>query len=339
MKTGSINRAVIVGVFIFLGIAIFVTGVFTLGSERKTFASSITVKVIFQDVGGLQEGNNVWLSGVKIGTVKKIRFQANTEVEVQLNIDKDVKSHITKDAKAKVGSDGFIGNKIVVIYGGTQAAAGIADGDSLAGEQTVGMEDLMASLQTNSINLIDITGDLKVISKRIRDGQGTIGQLINDPAIAYNLRATMGHFRKTAVSSERAVAKINEYIDGLNTEGTLVNQLMTDTTAFAKFRETLEQLKAASYSISAFAENLKQAGLSLHRTDNPAGAILNDSVMAADLKTITRNLNTSSQKLDEDLKALQSNFLFKGYFKNQEKERKKQEKERAKEQNKKRDSL
>ncbi len=41
MKTGSINRAVIVGIFIFLGIAIFVTGVFTLGSERKTFANSI----------------------------------------------------------------------------------------------------------------------------------------------------------------------------------------------------------------------------------------------------------------------------------------------------------
>jgi phospholipid/cholesterol/gamma-HCH transport system substrate-binding protein len=325
MKTISIKRGVIVGIFIFLGIVIFITGVFTVGTQRKTFAQSVTVKSIFDNVGGLQEGNNVWLSGVKIGTVKKISFHGTTQVEIVMNIDKDVQSHITKDAKTRISSDGFIGNRIVEIFGGTASAPMVSEGDYLEIGKSVSTDDLLATLQENNKNLLDITGDLKIISRGIREGKGTIGKLINDPSIADNLRATLVHFNKASVNSEKAIAKLNEYVSGLNKQGTLVNELMTDTVAFAHFRETLDQLKKASYSISEFADSLKQAGLSLHRTDNPAGALLNDRQMAEDLKTITRNLNSSSQKLDEDLKALQSNFLFRPYFKNQEKQKKKEE--------------
>jgi phospholipid/cholesterol/gamma-HCH transport system substrate-binding protein len=323
MKSGFANRAVIVGIFIFLGIAIFVTGVFTIGFQRKTFAKSIEIHILFDDIGGLQEGNNVWLSGVKIGTVKKISFHGNTQVEIILRIDKDAQSHITRDAKAKISSDGFIGNRIVLIYGGSVTAGQISAGDWLISEKSLSTDDMMATLQENNKNLLEITGDLKTISRRIREGKGTIGELINDASIADNLRSTLSHFKKASINSELTIAKINEYVNGLNKKGTLVNQLTTDTLVYSRFKMTLDQLNKASLSISEFADSLKQAGKSLSRTDNPAGVLLHDQQVALDLKEITRNLNTSSQKLDEDLKALQSNFLFKGYFKKQEKQKEK----------------
>jgi phospholipid/cholesterol/gamma-HCH transport system substrate-binding protein len=330
-----ISRSVIVGIFIFLGIAIFVAGVFTIGTQRKTFAKSIPVKVIFDDVNGLQEGNNVWLSGVKIGTVKKISFHGDTRVEIVMSIDREAQSHITKDAMAKISSDGFIGNRIVVIYGGTATAGKINGNDYLVSQKTVSTDDLLANLQENNKNLLEITANLKVISKNIREGKGTIGKLINDPSIANNLRATMGYFRQTAVTSERTIARINQYVDSLNSKGTLVNELMTDTVAYASIKMTLENLKQSSANIAEFAENLKTAGKSLDKTDNPAGVLLHDEQIASDMKTITRNLNTASQELDEDLKALQSNFFFKGYFKDQEKQRKKEEQKKIEEQKKK----
>ena len=82
MKSTSNKRAVIVGIFIFLGLAIFIITVLTLGSQHKTFEKSITVKAIFDDVNGLQKGNNIWFSGVKIGTIKKISISGNAKVEV-----------------------------------------------------------------------------------------------------------------------------------------------------------------------------------------------------------------------------------------------------------------
>jgi phospholipid/cholesterol/gamma-HCH transport system substrate-binding protein len=284
--------------------------------------------VLFDDVGGLQEGNNVWLSGVKIGMVKKISFRENTQVEVIMRIDEDMLSHISKDAKAKISSDGFIGNRIVSIYGGSAAAGGISNNGWLVTEKSVTTDDMLTTLQENNKNLLAITGDLKTISRRIREGKGTIGQLINDASVAKDLRTTMRHFKQASQNSEMTISRINQYVNALNNKGTLVNELTTDTLIYARFKSTLEQLNRASLSISEFADSLKQTGKSLSRTDNPAGVILHDQQVASDLKEITRNLNTSSQKLDEDLKALQSNFLFKGYFKDQEKKKKKEEAKR-----------
>ena len=122
MSTATNKRSVIVGIFISIGIIIFLVGVFTLGGQQKTFSPSVTITALFDDVSGLQQGNNVWFSGVKIGTVKKISFFGNSQVKVLMHIDKKAQDFIRKDAKAKIGSDGLIGNKIIVVYGGTQTA-------------------------------------------------------------------------------------------------------------------------------------------------------------------------------------------------------------------------
>lgn len=42
--------------------------------------------------------------------------------------------------------------------------------------------------------------------------------------------------------------------------------------------------------------------------------LMNDSTVAKDIRNIMINLRTSSEKLDQDLEALQHNFLFHGFF-------------------------
>lgn len=85
MQASDNRRKITVGIFIFLGLAIFIIGVFTLGSQKKAFVKSFTVDVIFNDIQGLKSGNNVWFSGVKIGTIKKIQFFGTSQVQVFLN--------------------------------------------------------------------------------------------------------------------------------------------------------------------------------------------------------------------------------------------------------------
>src|SRR5690606_674849 len=115
MENTDKKRGITVGIFIFVGIVIFLLGVFTLGGQKKTFVKSFELNVVFDDIQGLKTGNNVWFSGVKIGTIKKIQFYGTSQVQVFLNIDETAHQYIHKDAKASISSDGLIGNKIVVI--------------------------------------------------------------------------------------------------------------------------------------------------------------------------------------------------------------------------------
>src|SRR3954470_7581878 len=146
MRSTKNSRGVIVGMFIVLGLIIFIAGVLTLGGQRNSFSSSITLHALFNDVNGLQSGNNVWLAGVKIGTVKDIKFDEAGKVVVSLNVDQKMQPLIHKDTKAKVGSDGLIGNRIVVLYGGTAASPMVQAGDNLGVEKIPGMDDMMATL-------------------------------------------------------------------------------------------------------------------------------------------------------------------------------------------------
>src|SRR3990170_4416542 len=167
MAQANNKKAITVGIFIFLGLLILVAGVLTLGGQKNSFQKKITVRAIFDDVGGLQTGNNVWFSGVKIGTVKKMTFHGGSQVEVIMSIEEKNQQYIRKNAKAKISSEGFIGNKLVVIYGGTMQSPSVEDNDALGVEKAASTDEMMATLQENNKNLLDITTSFKTVAKRL----------------------------------------------------------------------------------------------------------------------------------------------------------------------------
>ena len=310
----QINRAIIVGLFIFIGIGIFITVVLTLGDQRKTFVKTFTLRSVFEDVGGLQKGNNIWYSGVKVGTVKKIDFNPNSQVEVTMSIETKMKSLIRKDAKAKIGSDGLIGNKIVVIYGGTSAFQTVVNNDSLQGVSSIKSDDMLAMLQENNKNLLAITGNFKLMSQKIKDGEGTIGSLINDPALANNLKATVANFKAASVKTGAVIAGLDNFAAKLNAPGGFANQLVTDTMIIRNMRATVTQLHQAANNANQFTSDLKKVSKDLDKGNSAIGVLLHDETVASDLRSTIRNLNTSSQKLDQDLEAVQHNFLLRGFY-------------------------
>src|SRR3954468_11568377 len=103
------KRAIGVGIFIIVGLLFLLGGVLTIGNLHSTFQRKMNISTVYGDVNGLVAGNNIWFSGVKIGTVKKIEFYGQSQVKVIMNINVESKQYIRKDAKVKVGSDGLIG--------------------------------------------------------------------------------------------------------------------------------------------------------------------------------------------------------------------------------------
>ncbi|MEO5999983.1 MAG: MlaD family protein [Chitinophagaceae bacterium] len=329
MSTTKNTRSVIVGVFIFIGIVILIVGVLTLGGQRKSFVKTISVESVFDDVGGLQRGNNVWFSGVKIGTVNRIRFQGDAKVQIVMHIDNASKIYIHKDARARISTDGLIGNKIIVLYGGSPKTESVEDGDILIADKPLNTDEMMATLQENNKNLIGITGDFKIIGKRLVDGKGTIGALLADSVMSQKLNSTINNLQaistnlKTASQNSNAVVRsFSDYAAKLKTEGSLANELVTDTMVFSNLKSVVVQLQQAATDATAITANIKEASGGLNDKNKPIGLLINDEQTASQLKNIMKNLETSTQKLDENMEALQHNFLLRGFFRRKAKSEK-----------------
>ena len=269
------KRQIIVGLFIIVGLAILVIGVFSLGGQKKTFVKGFTVNTIFDDVSGLQRGNNVWLSGVKIGSVKKMTFLKNSSVLVSMELQKTLEPMIRKNSRTKISSDGLIGNKIVVIFGGTFGVPQAADGDFLPAQKALSTEDMLVTLQANNKNLLAITSSFKNITQRIDSGNGAIGTLLNNEAIAKkigasvnSLQATMNNFHDVSFKSKAVLANLEAYTDKLNAQGSFANELVTDTSIFSELKSTIAQLRKVAENASQVTANLDSASSALNKKNN-----------------------------------------------------------------------
>lgn len=320
-----------VGLFILFSIALFVTGALILGGQQKRFEKTITLKAVFNDIEGLREGNNVWFSGVKVGAVKDISFYGESQVEVSMRVERKVRQYIRKDAKVKIGSDGFIGNKILVIEGGSLEAPQVESGDRLQTVAPLNTEDMIATLQENNRNLADITHNFKRLSAQLVEGQGAVGALFSDSALAMNFKQTLNNLEIVSANTAKASDALALFTSKLNTEGSLVNNLLTDTTVFHQLKSSVAELQKSSLSVASLTENLSKAGEQLGSTNNALGTLLNDRQFNDRLKNVMENLESGSVKLDENLEAMQHNFLFRGYFRNKEKAEQREAKRREKE--------
>jgi len=316
------KHSVVVGIFISIALIILLVGVFTLGGQHDTFIKKIPVKAVFDDVNGLKIGDNVWLSGVKVGVIKNIDITDEGAVLITMNVEKKVQRFIHKDSKVKIGSDGLMGNTIIIIYGGTRKSPPVTNQDLLLSEKPAGTQEMLASLNESSKNLLVITNNLKDISNNILKGKGTLNTLINDSTLPKNikftisdLKSTIANFKTTSVQSEKMMKNLVDFSAHFNKEGTLPNDLVTDTTVFNNLRSTVSKLRTTMDTISAFSYNIKKASDALNEKENTAGELLHDQQVASHLKSIINNLDSASHKLDEDLQAIQHNFLFRRYFK------------------------
>ena len=313
------KQAIIVGIFLALGLILFIVGVLTLGGQQKTFSKSINISSVFEDVAGLKKGNKVWFSGVPVGTISSIRFIGPGQVDVRMSVDQATQQYIHRNANARISSDGLIGNKIIVIDGGSPQAPMVQNGDVLQAEKLLSTDDMMKTLQQNNQNLLSITGDFKLLSRKILQGKGTVGTLMADSLMAVQLRSAMSNLAAATGSAARMAVQLDRFSNKLNTKGGLADQMLTDTVTFNRLKGAVTQLQQTATNAKAITNNLDKATGKLNSNDNAIGALLNDPKSAEQVKSMIYNMQQSSVKLNEDLEAVQSNFLLRGFFKKKEK--------------------
>ena len=319
----------IVGGFIVIALAIFITTIFTIGGEQTSFSKKIYLKVKFDEINGLKEGNNVWFHGYKIGTVKSIALKDAHNIDVTLSIEKSSHQFIKQNAYAKIGSDGFLGNKIVIIYGGSDNMSGIENNSYLhVKKDIITNEDMLATLQSTNKNLLDITHRVKSILEQVNDGKGIAGRFINDSSMANNLQFAIRDFRLIALKGKQSAANIEDLTTRANTKSSSVNKFFADSLLYDTLKSAILDLKSIMQKAGSFADNMNlisqnlvDASNNLSDTTNTAGMLLNRKETAADIESSIKSVKEAGKKLNDDLEAIQHNFVFRSYFKRKAKNR------------------
>lgn len=325
----SQNYKVKVGLFLLFGIIILISGILAIGTMRKSFGSKIDAYAVLNDVNGLTKGSNVWFSGVKVGTVKSIDFVKNSKVKVTFGIEEESQKFIKKDATVKVSTNGLIGNPIIVVAGGTPQAEMVTDGYEFHVQPEESQQEMIKTLQENNKNLLSITSDFKEIVGKIKQGEGSVGKLLTSNDLYEKLNSTMGTLERVAANAQTTTASLATLSKQLNTEGNFVNDIVTDKEIYTNLKQAVNTLGETSRTLKETAVSAKSMVADLQQTthtiandkNSTVGVLLHDQKTAQNVRKTLQNLESSSYKLDENLEALQHNFLFRRYFRKKKEEK------------------
>ena len=188
------------GLFIITGLALFVLGIFIIGKQKNLFNPVFSLKANFHNVSGLQVGNTVRFSGINIGTVDNIRIVNDSTVKVEMLIKKEVQKFIKTDSQAAIGSEGIIGDKVVVITQGFLSNKIIKSGQIITSVEPIETDAIMRSLKTTADNAALASNDIVGIVAKINRGEGTLGRLIQDKSMANNINQTIVNLKKSSKS-------------------------------------------------------------------------------------------------------------------------------------------
>jgi phospholipid/cholesterol/gamma-HCH transport system substrate-binding protein len=197
MKKKAGNK-IKLGVIVTASIAFFIAAIYSIGQRQQLFSTTFQVSGVFKDISGLQVGNNVRFSGINVGVVQNIQQITDSTVKVDMMVDERARKFIKKNAKAIIGSDGFIGNKIISILPGSPGMPELSNNDIIETTQPVNIDDILLSVKTTSNNLASITGNLSIITQNVSEGKGTIGKLIMDSVLAQNVYQAMINIKQGA---------------------------------------------------------------------------------------------------------------------------------------------
>jgi phospholipid/cholesterol/gamma-HCH transport system substrate-binding protein len=130
--------------------------------------------------------------------VDKISIINDSNVRVGMLIRKSVKQFIKSDSEVAIGSDGMIGDRILIITQGSTNSPLAKSGALLTSLEPTETDAIVKSLAVTAENAEIITDQLAEIMVKINSGEGTLGRLIQDSIIAENLSQTMKNLKSSS---------------------------------------------------------------------------------------------------------------------------------------------
>ena len=288
-----------VGLFVVIGTVLLIAIFYSIGKRQHIFSRNIQLYAVFDNVNGLQSGNNVRYSGIDVGTVSKIVMIDEKTITLQMNI----------------------------VPGKEQNAKPVASGDTIQSYSKVGTDDMLSTLSTTNENAALLTSDLLMITNKILEGKGTLGTLLSDTLLAQNIRQSVIELKKTTQNTSSLVTKVNAIIGKVNYDQSAAAVLLSDTVSSNQLKLVFDNLEKSSQDIKLVAQTLEEYLKETRAGEGTLNHLIKDEALVGHLDSTMINVKEAAEKLNENMEALRQNFLFRRYFRRQEREDKRKTKE------------
>jgi phospholipid/cholesterol/gamma-HCH transport system substrate-binding protein len=263
----------LVGFLFVVGLAAGAFVILTVGTEEGVFVPQITLKTRMPNVSGLLTGAPVRLEGYRVGTVNDIKFievEGKVQLEITFEVSSKVRKYIKKDSKCSIGTLGLLGDKFLGITAGSPEAPPVVDGDYLPASTPLDIEALMNRGVEVFEDFKASAQSLRDISEKINTGKGTLGKLVNDPNLYYNLskmtepltklwqKVESGEGTVSALFNDRAMydslitllGKVNALVDTLNMAQGSFQAFVKNDTLYKTLTKTVSELERVLNNIN-----------------------------------------------------------------------------------------
>lgn len=288
------------GVFTFIGTVILVLGIFLIGNKDLLFQDTFELKAYFPTVEGLRVGAPVRLTGIDVGSIKSIEFIADTtsKILVTMRVRRNVQQFIKKDSRASIETEGLVGNKVLIIYGGSGSVPAVEDGDVLPTKMPVTYAEIVEETQGILSYIKEISKEFSLTLKKVNEGEGTIGKLLNDQKLYRSIDQATQTANQTMIGLTTSLEEITNVVTGLGKN--LVNVIS---------------------GVDSIVKKIDNLVLRVNQGEGVLGALVSDKSAYDSVKAIINNLiitanqaRLGAERFADNMEALKHNWLFKGYF-------------------------
>lgn len=317
------------GLFVLSALIVLIIALFLIGKNQHMFGSHYTLRAQFSNVSGLRTGNNVRYAGVEVGTVEKIEIVNDTILEVTLLVVQNMKNVIRKNALASLGADGLMGNKVVNIVPQPGNSEFALEGDLLLSRKAIEFDDILRTLDGTSENLAVITGGLKKTVSKLNESEG-LWKLLSDSNLSISAKKASRNLEQATKNAEIMTNDVRIMIADVKAGKGLAGAVLRDTSMVSSIRSGLAELEKVAGQASALATELETITQNINKDiqegPGPVHTALKDTAISGNISRSLINIEKGTEMFNQNMEAVKHNWLFRGYFKKQEKEKAKQEK-------------
>ena len=322
MKNKKVD-SVKLGVFVLAGLLFLVILLYLIGRNHNLFGKTYMLKVKFSNIQGLIAGNNVRFAGIQTGTVKKIEIVNDTLIEISMLIDRKMISIIHQSAVVSIGTEGFVGNKVVNIVPSGNESPLAKDGDYLDSKEAVNTGEMLETLSNTNNAIADIATSLKLTIQKLNNSDA-LWTLLNDKSIPAHLRSSLANLHTATGNASAITESLYEIVSNVKEGKGSVGQLLNDSSLAVTLDQSAQRIRDASGRADSLLYELNRiiAGIrnDLNDGKGSVSVLLKDSATAQQLRTSLDNIQKGTDGFNQNMEALKHSFLFRGYFRKKNKQ-------------------